>query len=560
MPFPPWLKIGLPALGSALAGCATAAWLLPPAAPAPAAPVSLPPPARSPLGQPSGAPTPAAVQGYLDALRQAGTPSQQAAAAIRFAALTNPDEIRALLDQAHRFPAHAAGTLASQTLLKRWLELDPAAALEYSRLHFDKILPKLLGTWSLTDPAKAEAYIIDLPSGKTKADAWQELCATTATRDPGKAWELLARSPSQAGSDGSYDVRGLVEKLTAQDLEGTLARLSDMPAMLLKSARDAISKHLMETDPSRGWEWSLQQPNPNSLISNAIQVTLDKNPTQAFAWLETLPDAQRKRMMGEHGYNWGGRESAALAAALSGSTGFTTQEKQELASRFFSNASWQDPVGAEAFLPFLNEAELPAAIGRYLKNRAQKTTRAATEAWIAGLPPGAMRTAAEASWKEQQLPQTPMDRSTPASLVSEIKKGGYLQDNDARLAQINAAQLGELMAAGRSGAGSYNSGSILSGLAKTNPAPAAAWLASVPVDEHTGRQAAQFSATWAQEDPAAAAAWVNSLPAGELAVNAATNVARQFHRYAPLEAQNWLQTLPAGPVRDAAARAMEPKP
>ena len=157
-----------------------------------------------------------------------------------------------------------------------------------------------------------------------------------------------------------------MEKLTAQDLEGTLARLSDMPAMLLKSARDAISKHLMETDPSRGWEWSLQQPNPNSLISNAIQVTLDKNPTKAFAWLETLPDAQRKRMMGEHGYNWGGRESAALAAALSGSTGFTTQEKQELASRFFSNASWQDPVGAEAFLPFLNEAELPAAIGRYL--------------------------------------------------------------------------------------------------------------------------------------------------------------------------------------------------
>lgn len=279
MPFPISLKSSLLATGCALAGFTTAAWLMPPSHRSAASPAATLLPARSPMGKPSGNPAPATIQGYLDALLQASTPARQMEAALRFAALSDPDEIRALLDQARSFPAHSAGPLASQTLLKRWLELDPAAALEYSRLHFDTSLPKLLGTYAATHPAEAEAWILTLPGGKTKAEAWQELCATIATRDPAKAWDLLGRSPSRnSGSDSSYDVRNLVQKLTAQDLEGTMARLSTLPAMLLKAARDAISKQLSETDPARGWEWARQQPNPNSLISHTIESTLKKDP------------------------------------------------------------------------------------------------------------------------------------------------------------------------------------------------------------------------------------------------------------------------------------------
>lgn len=559
MKSPPWLKSGLLATGCALAGYGTAARLMPPAAPAPAPLAATLHPARSPLGKPGGDAAAASVQGYLDSLLQAGTPARQAAAALAFAALTDPDEIRAMLDQARSFPAHSAGPLASQTLLKRWLELDPVAALEYSRIHFDTTLPKLLGSYAATHPAEAEAWILSLPGGKAKAEAWQELCATIATRDPGKAWNLLARSPPEPGFDGSGKVRSLVQKLTAQDLEGTMARLSTLPSMLLKAARDAISKQLTETDPVRGWEWACQQPNPNNLISNAIQITLKKDPAQALAWLATLPAAQRKRIMNEDGYNWGSRDSAALVAALSGSTGFNVPEKQELAGRLFINGSWLDPEGAEAFIPFLSETQLSGNLANYLKNRAHKTSAAETEAWIAGLPLGLLvRTAAEASWKEQQVPETPMDRSTPASLVSDFKKYGGVQGSDSRISQLNAAQLGEMMA-DQTGSKSHYYREILTSLAKTNPAPAAAWLASVPADAQTGPLGAQFSATWAQEDPVAAAAWVNSLPAGDLAVNAAANVARHYHRYAPLEAQTWLQTLPAGPVQDAARKGMEGK-
>ena len=556
MSIPVWLKSGLSAIACALAGFATAAWLMPPALTVPASRATAPLPASSPLGQPAGSPAPATVQGYLDALRQAGTPGQQMAAALRFASLSDPEEIRALLDQANRFPAHAASALATQVLLKRWLELDPAAALEDSRRHFDKSLPKRLGTYAATRPAEAEAWILTLPGGKIKTEAWQELCAATAARDPGKAWDLLARSPSQTG-DGSYEVRSLVEKLTAQDLEGTIARLASLPAMLLKTARNAISKQLMETDPARGWEWARQQPNPNGLISNAIEATLGKNPAQAFAWLQSLPAAQRKRIMNEDGrnWNWGGRDNATLVTALSGNTGLTAEEKRDLALCFLGNSMWQDPEGAEGFLPLLNEAQLPGSINNYLQSRARKTSNAATEAWIADLPPGPVRTAAEGAWKEQQLPELPVDRSTPASLVSDFKKNSYIQETDPRLPLLNASQVRELMA-DQSGSKSHFSGNILTGLAQINPAPAAAWLASVPIDGITGPQAAKFSAAWAQEDPAAAAAWVNSLPAGDLAITAAANVARQYHRYAPLEAQTWLHTLPAGPVREAAVKAM----
>ena len=435
MPFLIWLKSGLPALGCAVAGFATAAWLLPSAEPAPASAATAASAGagagRSPLGQSAGRPASSTVQGYLDLLSQAGTPGQQMAATLQFAALTDPDEIRALLDASDRFPAHAASALAIQVLLKRWLELDPAAALEYNRLHHNNILPKLLGTYAATHPAEAEAWIIALPGGKTKSEAWQELCAATAARDPGKAWELLARSPSYTG-DGSYEVRSLVEKLAAQDLEGTIARLASLPAMLLKTARNAISKALMETDPARGWEWARQQPNPNGLISKAIETTLGKNPAQALAWLQTLPAAQRKRIMNEdgHTWNWGNRDNATLITALSGNTGFTAEEKRDLASRFFDNAMWEDPEGAEGFLPLLSEAQLPGSISTYLNSRARKTSQGATEAWIAGLPPGPVRAAAEGAWKEQKQPELPVDRSTPASLVSEFKKNSYIQETD----------------------------------------------------------------------------------------------------------------------------------
>ena len=551
----PFLKSGLLATACGLAGMGAAAWVFPP----PKRTVTA---VETPLFRtnsgPLGKQGKAAAGGFLDILRQAGTPGQQMAAALHGASLGNAEEIRSLLDQSRQFPAHAASALAVQTLLKRWLELDPAGAADYCRIHFSKTLPKLIGTWSLTDPAKAEAFILTLPGGEAKSESWQQLCAATATRDPDKAWDLLARSPVRSGYDGSYEMRNLVEKLTAQDLEGTIARLASLPAALLKGAREAIAKELMEIDPTRGWQWAQEQPNPNTLISKAIEQTLGKDPAQALAWLATLPPEQRKRIQNEHGYNWGGKDVASLAASLAQNGSFTPEEKQELAQRFLTNSTWNEPAGAEALFPFLKGKELDSSMDRYLKSRAQRTPDAGTgiEAWIAALPSGEVRTAAEASWKKQKLPEAPVDRTTPASLVSQFKTATYVQSEDPRISQLNATQLGEILSDQSPGRSHY-AGTILTGLARTNPAVVVTWLTSNPQDKTTGAQAARFAATWAQEDPVAAATWVDSLPAGELAVNAATNVARQYHRYAPLEAQTWLETLPAGPVREAAAKAMK---
>jgi hypothetical protein len=555
MPCPPLLKSGLLATACGLAGMGAAAWVFP--APNRTVTAAGTPIFRTNSG-PLGKQGKAAAGGFADFLRQAGTPGQQMAAALHGASLGNAEEFRSLLDQSRQFPAHAASTLAVQTLLKRWLELDPAGAADYCRIHFSKTLPKLIGTWSLTDPAKAEAFILTLPGGEAKSESWQQLCAATASTDPDKAWDLLARSPVRSGYDGSYEVKNLVEKLTAQDLEGTIARLASLPAVLLRGAREAIAKELMGIDPTRGWEWAKEQPNPNPLISKAIEQRLGKDPAQALAWLATLPPEQRKRMQNEHGYNWGSKDASALAASLAQSGGLTPEEKQELALRFLTNSTWRDAAGAEAFFPFLKGKELDSSMDLYLKGRARRTLDAGTgiETWIAALPPGEVRTAAEASWKKQQLPEAPVDRTSPASLVSQFKAATYVQSEDPRISQLNATQLGEMLSNQAPGRSHY-AGTILTGLAKTNPGVVATWLSTVPQDKTTGPQAARFAATWAQEDPVAAATWVDSLPAGELAVNAAANVARQYHRYAPVEAQTWLETLPIGPVREAAANAMK---
>ena len=488
------------------------------------------------------------------------------AAALNLASLGTAGEIRGLLENSRRFPPHAASSLATATLLKRWLELEPAAALEYCRLHENDHMAKLIGTWSTTQPAAAEAYILNLPAGEVKINAWKELCAATAVRDPDKAWELLARTPARAGYSSGYEL-SLVEKLTANNLEGTLARMATLPSSLLAAARTAVARQLMETDPHRAWDWVRQQPKPDELIGAAIGQALSQDPAQALAFLSTLSPEERKRVQDDYGYNWGSKDTAALAAVLGNTSGFTPEEKETFAQRFFSNAAWQDPEGAQALLPLLSEKELPANLDRYLKSRSTKD-RAAAEAWITGLPAGSLRAAAEASWQKLQLPETPVDRTTVNSLISDFKKASYFLDGDPRLALLDATSFASLMAA-RSGTNSYRYDRILVGLAKENPAPAAAWLATVgidkttpaaatvPIDKTTGPQAAKFSAAWAQEDPSAAAAWVRGLPPGDLARTAAGNVARHYQRYAPAEAAAWANTLPPGPVQDAAREALK---
>lgn len=534
------LKNILLAMLCAAAGAGSAALLWPARAPLAKTDVLRGPAPPPPVTTSQRAMTPKTAA-LLQAIREAGTPSQQMAAALRLSQLGSPEEIRALLEHARSLPAHTARDLAVQTLLKRWLDFDPEAAVEYCRRHEEKQLSKLIGSWAALHPGEAEAYVLTLPSGEAWRRAWSALCEAAAARSPGEAWRLLQRMPSEV-----YLREGFYRRILGDDPQEAAAQLENLPPHALHPAQRAVARLLTEKDPAAAWEWALSRSGADSLASEVFRHGLAQNPAQALAMLAALP-AEERRVILTH-MHVQQAPAGEIAQALRNDTALTVEEKQRLASRVFGMASRTDPAAAQALLPFVPANSLASSMKSYLDTRSRRDP-AAAEAWMSGLPQGPLREAAETAWQANaEEAANPPDRTSPQSFVAQA--AGYVERDDPRLANLEASHVAELMASA-DGPPPFAE-NILSGLAAQNPSAAAEWLATVEVDQKTGPMAAQFSTAWAMEDPAAAAAWARALPEGPLARTAAQNIARQYHVFAPDEAKVWAESLPAGPVKDAA--------
>lgn len=490
----------------------------------------------------------------LEVFRAAGSPQARMDAALRLAENGTAEDIRALLELSTKFPGDTSSTLATASLLKRWLTLDPAAAVEYARVHEGKLLPKLIGNWSVSEPEKAQSFVLALPAGEDRAQAWAEICRESLHEEPGKTWDLLCRAPSSS----EWGMQGIMEKMVAANPEDAIARLESLPPSLVGAARIAISKELMKTDPDQAWAWIANQPKSKELKGQALSIEFARDPARALSLLASLgPEELNADFSNNYAYNWKPKDLSALASALQSEAGLSESQKTQLARQFFSNAAWVDPAGALTMLPFFEENDLPEQFNSLMERWWRKDKAAAGE-WLQSLPQGAIRAAAEAQRAMLETAsgeEPPVDRNTPERVAASLKNGEYFGNDDPRLAKITLEMLTDAFPPDET---NHRTMWFLQGLAGQNPAAGAAWLQTQNLDgESSGnllRQATQFSSAWAAEDPAAAAAWVGQLPAGELARNSAANVALQYSRYAPAEARKWIDSLPPGPVRQAAER------
>ncbi|MES2706557.1 MAG: hypothetical protein V4726_08140 [Verrucomicrobiota bacterium] len=491
----------------------------------------------------------------LDALWKPGTPSGQIAAALEFASLNSVDEIRDLLDNSFRFPSHSGEEVAIGTLLKRWLELNPQEALKYCRQQKPEFLARLAGNWSVAHPDEAAAWAKALPAGENQQAVWMELCKAATARDPDKAWEMLARTPSLNLERGTWQIDGVVSRMVAQDVEKAIAGMASMPPSILAAARKAIAAELMRTDPRRGWDWARQQPNPRETMGAALAVAMGADAAGALGFMKSMPADELTKVIEQSGYNWRLGNIAEFAAQLTQDTGFDPAAKQLIAARLFGRAIWSSPAEAQALLPFLSEGTLTGSIHDYMQSWARNDP-AAAKAWAENLPEGPSRSAARDALTAFAPRETASGRTGPESLGDALKQGEYVGPDDPRIAQLTGEQIGRIFTdLGKNQ--NHGMRELMQGLVTNNPKAGAAWLETAVIDDRkTGPVAARFSSQWAENDPAAAAAWVKTLPSGDLARTAAWNVARQYRLYAPAEAAAWLGTLSPGPVQEAARKGM----
>ena len=333
--------------------------------------------------------------------QNAGTPSQQITFALTFAALDSVEEIHALLRQAPQFPPHSATALAKVILLKRWMELEPAGALKYCRVHANAYLPKLVADFSREKPQEARALVLSLPSGKDRTRAWQELCALALSGPPDEIWTMLAAPPLRDLPNPETALGSLTARLVRRNPEDAIARLATLPSMVLASTRRALTSELTRLDPARGWTWASQQPRSGELLTVSLKTALAADPATAMNLLGSLPPARQREVYNRYGISWDIKNAATLAEAISSAPGIPTENRAGLARRFLIAAAVDDPAGADALVPLLATGVLESALRAYIGNWAENFPPGA-QRWIRDLPPGPYRTAAENAWNNRK--------------------------------------------------------------------------------------------------------------------------------------------------------------
>lgn len=336
----PWL---IRAVLWALAGAGSAALLQPGSTPSRVQPQSNPDPGITAPGPPAG------VEVHLARLRSAAASGHETTAALDLAALQDPATIRALLENSRLVPPQSA-LLARATLLKRWLQLEPAGVLDYARLHDPGALALLLGTWSLTHPAEARNWIQGLPRGKTQTEAWRQLCAVTAASDLDHAWQLLIQSPAPLENRS----RGIPAVL----LQNALGAPDDGRVPTYVMATEEVDpaaladNPLLNSGPAReihAWlDRQVRSPNP------LLRVLARVNPLPAASWLEThvtvaripgadqpLPPEQGLQAVAGFSAAWAAEDpeaAAAWAGRLSTAAEFVTTASHNVAVQYLRYA------------------------------------------------------------------------------------------------------------------------------------------------------------------------------------------------------------------------------
>jgi hypothetical protein len=192
------------------------------------------------------------------------------------------------------------------------------------------------------------------------------------------------------------------------------------------------------------------------------------------------------------------------------------QTKQSALYAYLNEASSEDPE--EAFRVLASESARTQGYGHY-HNLFQKWAKDDPDAAIAKLD-----SVKGSSNRQQALqgiamalvtsdPKRALDMldgmppgQNRSSMLASIASTWLSRDSDAAIAWIDSLPAADKSKAVQNGC--YQ-------LAQEDPAKAAAFLSSLPVNNQTSHQFSQLASQWAQQDPEAARKWVESLPAGQ---------------------------------------------
>jgi len=216
------------------------------------------------------------------------------------AAGLSAEQVRQALDQLQAIGPSPVRSEAERLLLRRWGQLAPASAMEWTRtvaepLRRYELRQQALMGWASVDPARALAYAEENPGGLLGSQRIRDVFEGARSAETSVALAFAAQAdPRRYGEEAA----NIFWSLFGRDPAAVLAQIDAMPdGEMRRKAIDRVIDHWARHDPWGAKAWMEQRVTPEHLLSAQIELGESwarVDPAGAVAWFLDLPPEQQK--------------------------------------------------------------------------------------------------------------------------------------------------------------------------------------------------------------------------------------------------------------------------
>ncbi|MFT4175050.1 MAG: hypothetical protein QM627_00195 [Luteolibacter sp.] len=269
--------------------------------------------------------------------------------------------------------------MASMLLFGRWGEVDPMAAMAFTRtLGFagNLVRPTILQSWASSDPVNAAKYFSENPAqfaamngmggGRNGQNAASIIAAEWAKQDPDAAFTWA----STLGQGKGQALSSIVGEVAKSDPQKAAALVAKMDPADQAGAYHAIASQWGASNFSEAQNWinTLPAELRASALSEAIRGLSTSNPELAAQQISSLePGRETDQTIDDTARNWARQDPQAAATWLMSQE--SDRAKRRSMDSIMPNWVAQDPEGALAFVNSQPSGEIrDSALGSYLQS------------------------------------------------------------------------------------------------------------------------------------------------------------------------------------------------